>query len=194
MEDIKQQVKFTQPTPNYNRLAANFGVHEVKSSINFLFIISIIILVLAVGGWVGVFIYNKSLVEDITKLEADIQTSSLELSKKQINSNYIYLPRQVASLKKIIDSHIYSSQVFPFLSAITATNVQWTKMSLNTENKELTLDGITESNTTFVEQILSLEQEPNIESLTYTDPVSSDNGVSFNVVLTLADRVLMKTK
>jgi Tfp pilus assembly protein PilN len=72
---------------------------------------------------------------------------------------------RLSTIGSLLQNHSYTSEIFAFLERVTHPAVQFKDFSFRTEGGALTMNGETQNYTTLGEQIIALEQSPNIRNL-----------------------------
>lgn len=123
--------------------------------------------------------------------ETDKQISQLlETVSKEDQENFTRFYSQLVNLKNLLDNHIESSKLFPFLEKITNKKVSYNNLNLRVPERELELEGLAESYAALGEQLESLSQSEEIERYLLNQSQLSGSLVQFKATLKLKSNLL----
>ena len=124
-------------------------------------------------------------------LETDAKMNQLlETVSKEDQEKFAQFYSQLVNLKNLLDNHIASSKIFPWLEKITNQKVYYSNFNLRVPEKELELEGLADSYAVLGEQLEAFNQAPEIERYLINQSQASGNLVQFKVTLKLKDAVL----
>lgn len=173
----KEYITKAEPTP---ALASRL------SSLSYVFIFLVLV------AWGGLYFYNSRLVSQISKIDGEIQSISLRGREQEV-SKINRASQELGSFKGILDSHIYSSDIFSGIEKLTLKNVYFDKFSLDVKKNELYLSGIADSYTSFAKQLSALKNKSNfVRSIEIQSTRLSKEGVEFSFRIVLVDGILIK--
>lgn len=154
------------------------------------FSISLVIFLSALLVFLGLkFGYRLYLNSRIQKADASIN-QLLDTVSKADQEKFANFYFQLVNLKNILDSHILSSKIFPFLEKITNQKVYYSSLNLRVSEKELELEGLADSYGVLGEQLEAIKQSAEVENYTLNQSQFGDNLVRFKATLKLKDVVL----
>lgn len=97
------------------------------------------------------------------------------------------IPQQVSRVKELVDSHVYASRVFDFLSQNTLKTINLTTIDIKVSPPTLRIDGAAPDFDTLASQIVWLHSLPSITNLTLANVVRNEKGkVKFTITLDLS--------
>ena len=129
-------------------------------------------------------ILNNSISNLDERLE-DFSTSPDLREQKNLVSYY----SQIVNIETILKSHIFSSKVFEFLEDYTHTRTTYSTLDLSVEQRLLTMEGITQSYDTMVQQIIAYESAPNVAKVDLDENIFTNNVVRFKARITFDPKI-----
>lgn len=149
-----------------------------------LFSFILILFLISLFSYVGLqYGYKPFLERQITATTAQIEdfNSRLDLEdRKDLTAFY----SQIVNLKSLLNSHIFSSKVFPFLQSSTSTGVAYSTFNLDVPLNQLKLDGVALNYDTLVQQLLFWQNSPSVAKLILLENATVDGLIRFGVVIT----------
>lgn len=97
---------------------------------------------------------------------------------------------QLVNLKNLLENHVKPSQVFALLEKTANQKVFYRSASIRVPEKELNLEGITDSYETLAGQLESYKEAGEIDSFIMTQSQLNEGLVQFKVVLKLKEGTL----
>jgi len=115
-----------------------------RQSVGFLTLISIVIFFTMVIASGGLYFYKESLVNNITKMEEQLDIAKNRFEPTKISQLQI-LDRRLRASNKVLAGHIAISPIFKVLSEITMKTIRYTKFSyeIGTTSKDKILVKLT---------------------------------------------------
>lgn len=131
-----------------------------------------------------VFGYQPYLRSQIQEMDNQINQLLGTVSKED-QENFTQFYSQLVNLKSLLDNHAESSKLFPLLEKITNKKVYYTNLNLRIPERELELEGLTESYAVLGEQLESFNQSNEIDRYLLNQSQLSGNLVQFKATLKL---------
>ena len=128
--------------------------------------------------------YRSYLNESIASLSVEIKNSAERLALTE-KKDLIGFYSQITNLKGLLDSHLFGSKVFAFLESSTNFRTVYTTVNLSVPERQLTIDGLTASYDTLVQQLLHWEQSKDVERLILEENSLSSDLIKFRARVTL---------
>ncbi|RJQ30052.1 hypothetical protein C4565_01270 [Candidatus Parcubacteria bacterium] len=147
-----------------------------------LMVFSIVLFVFSLFIFVGIkFGYASYLTTRQEALTAD----TVALAKK-INPDdqlkYVNFYSQTINLKKVLDRHSFSGNIFKFLQEKTATNVYYTNATYTAEGAKVVVQGVAATSEALVQQLSVFDAAPELKTAVLTQMRFTETGtVSFEV-------------
>ncbi len=121
----------------------------------------------------------------------NLKTETQALAKK-INPDdqikYVNVYSQTLNLKKVLDRHIFSANLFNFLQNKTAINVYYTNATFSAEEGHVTVRGIAATSEALVQQLSVFDAAGELKSAVLTQMRFVEGGkVSFEVEFVFRD-------
>lgn len=132
-----------------------------------------------------IFGYRPYLNSQVKRLNDKIQSLSqqipLEDQKKIIN-----FYAQLVNLRTVLNGHIFTTPIFGWLEKNTHSNVYYTRLGLNAQNRQVTIAGLAKSVWDIAEQLKIFDDDPGVSQLNFGNSSIGPGGLwQFNLVLTL---------
>ena len=153
-----------------------------------LMVFSIVLFVFSLFIFAGVkFGYASYL----NKRQETLKTEITALAKK-INpddqTKYVNFYSQTLNLKKVLDRHQFSGNLFKFLEEKTATNVYYTNASYTADGGSLKIQGVAATSEALVQQLSVFDSAPELKSAVLTQMRFKEaNKVSFEIEFVFRD-------
>lgn len=147
-----------------------------------LMVFSIILFVFSLFIFIGIkFGYASYL----TTRQEDLKAQTTALAKK-INPDdqvkYVNFYSQTINLKKVLDKHYFSGNIFKFLQEKTATNVYYTNATYSADDLRVVVQGVAATSEALVQQLSVFDNAPELRSAVLTQMRFTESGkVSFEV-------------
>lgn len=138
--------------------------------------------------WFGFVFIKKELTRRLNIINDSLNKAELELARGLKAETLGFLGR-IDVLKDIVAGHIYWSKIFPeIIERLTLPNVQFENFAGSLLKQEISMKGKTINFLTLAKQILSFEQSPFVTNITFGGLNIGEDGIGFNVVLSLSDK------
>lgn len=148
-----------------------------------LFIFFLVAFSIAVLSYLGLqYGYKTFLNNSIEEYDAVLEEARTRIGVSE-QENLIGFYSQIVNLKSLFRSHILGSKLFAFLEANTSTRVAYSSASLGVPERQLVLDGVTDSYETLVGQLMAFENAKGVESILLGNNSSDAGVVKFNLRL-----------
>lgn len=172
-----------QLIPKSKKKREGFDLNLVWKNRQVFLVFGILIFLLGVYG--ALFFYEGSLNEELQATQDKIEDLRIKSDKSKEDAARKF-GEKLDGVSLILDSHIYSSNLFTFIEALTHPKVQFTNLNFASVSGLLTLKGLTESYETFGEQMIALEKSGEIGNIKVSGVNLIKSGqviftVSFNV-------------
>jgi len=154
-------------------------------------IISGAALVLILLLWAGLFFYKNSLnnqIKDLARQQAEV----FGAKDKEIAAKIVDFDKGAALAQALLKNHIYASNLFDKLAAVTLPRVQWRSFDLAAKENKVAMKGLAADYATLARQILALEGEgfSNVEIGNIS--LDKTGGVSFSAAFNFDPKLLQK--
>lgn len=158
-------------------------------------VFSYLFLVVVLSIWGGLYFYKLQISDQINKVNEEIEgikSTSLKGRDEEIKK-IKEASEKLGEFKKVLDGHIYTSNIFNQLEVITLKTVYFNKFDLDIKKQTLMLGGVTDSYESFAKQFSELKTGKDIVGDVTIDSVSlTKEGVEFSFKITLSDNALLK--
>ncbi len=158
-----------------------------------LFTFSLILFLFSVFVFFGLkFGYASYLTGQTSALDKKIQDLSNRVSVED-QARFIGFYSQLANLKKILDRHGFSGNIFNFLEKNTVGEVFYTDADFSAGDNELALKGFAASSEMLVAQLSLFDKAPEVKSVFLNQTNTDRGGVSFTLTLDFKPDFFQKT-
>ncbi len=146
---------------------------------------SFLFMLIALLSYLGLaFGYAPFLNSRIKNLDQQLQQLSGTVSQAD-QDNFIRFYSQLVNFRKILDSHVVASQLFPLLEKITSQKVFYSDADLKIQERQLVLQGLAASYGVLAEQLASFSNDPAVEKYLLNQSQFGDGRVQFKITLLL---------
>lgn len=159
----------------------------IRKNINILFTFILFLIIV----YFLAFFMKKELSNRLISIDKRNQTVSIELAKISKLDSILFINR-LESLKKILDNHVYWSNVFTFLEKVTLPNVRYTGFSGDVVSKSISLTVKTADLLSMVKQLIVFENLGEVKSVTFGGVRFLEDGIGFSLKIILSDSVWKK--
>ncbi len=150
-----------------------------------LLLFSLLVLVTVAVLYVGLdFGYKIYLNAQIRARDAAIDKLSQSIPKEE-QDKFINFYSQLANLRYLLDSHIITSRIFPFLEANTNRLVYYNFVDMKLKESRLDLEGVAQSYGIFSQQLEAFSRAAEVERLVVSESQSINGAVKFRLYLIL---------
>ena len=132
------------------------------------------------------FIYKPYLVGSISKTESELNQLSLQIETEG-REKFIEFYSQVANLKKLLESHLKTSQFMPFLEAVTHQRVTYSSATLIAPEKSLRIEGFAASYDVLAAQLELYEGAGWVERVVLDNSSEAEQVIKFSVRIQIKD-------
>jgi len=154
---------------------------------NILFIISIVLLIIAVGGFLALkFYFLAGINKEISEADAKISQTGTE-EERQMRDELQTAQWEINDFKILRGNSPKVSNFFPYFESIVHPNVYFATFSLNAADNQVNLSGYADSFQTLIQQIHILQNRSDfIEKFDISNiGMAEQGGVRFDLLLTL---------
>ena len=152
-----------------------------REGLGVLFFSGIVLLLIAVFLFAGVFLYKqylngqiKDLSASLKRIEADFQAPLIEQLAE--------VAKKIDAAKSALSAHRSPSGALQFLEDNTLDSSAFSSFNLAVKNESLSMTGESKSYTSLAQQLAVLEQNPLIKSVALSNPALEETGkISFAV-------------
>lgn len=151
--------------------------------------VSFLFMLVALLSYFGLtFGYQPFLNSRIKNTDQKLQQLSGTVSKSD-QEKFIQFYSQLVNFRKILDSHISLSGLFPTLEKLTNQKVFYSGADLKIKEKQLVLEGVAVSYAVLSEQLTAFGNDPAVEKYFLNQSQFSDGKVQFKATLTLKEEM-----
>ncbi len=156
-------------------------------------VIGLVVFSLLVYG--GLFFYNKSLNNQIDEFKTQIEEINNQRDN-EFEANAKSLDSALKSLKKVLENHLYWSNIFSKIEELTVPQVNFLDFKGTLEEDgsvKLTLSGITLGYTYLAKQMVSFGQEELVSGIKVSGiSLGTEGGVEFDLDINFLKDILLK--
>ncbi len=179
-----------------NKLAAGSGNWAVPSRaketlLRLGVILSGVALLLVLLLWGGLFFYAKSLPIQISDLKRQ-QSEVFSAKDKEAAVKIVDFDKGAALTQSLLKNHIYSSNIFDKLAAVTMPRVQWQSFNLSVKDSSIVLKGLAADYTILAKQMLALERDALANVKISNISLDKAGGVGFTASGNFDPKILQK--
>jgi len=165
---------------------------KVAFFVNFLFYFSIVLIILLVAS----FFFLKNKISFLEERNEDLESQIAELEgeeEKELEEAILGFQEKIKIFKELFRDHKISSNFLSLLESSCHPKVQFTKLSLDTKNYQVNLEGKTESFQSLGEQLLILRKNENIKEFNLSNiSLDREGKVNFDLTFSLVPEVFKK--
>ncbi len=158
-----------------------------------LLIFSIVLFALSLLIYFGMNIgYESYLNSKVDGLDKQLDQLSNSVSQKD-QQQFVGFYSQIVNLKTVLDQHIFSANIFPFLEKNTLPQIAYTEAKFNGASYSLELQGRAISLQTLAQQLAQFEKAPELQTAILKSTNFNEVGtVDFAISLTFQTSFLSK--
>lgn len=160
---------------------------------NVFVVLSVIVFLLSIAGYGGLFLYRALVSQQIGDLSESIETAR-EIVRPSLIESLRNFDSRITSAEDLLEQHIVLSPLFNLLESVTLQNVRFTDMEFQrSENSMATveLSGEASGYATLAYQSQVLSEHPFVEDPVFSNfGLSNTGGVLFDVAFTPAAQLL----
>lgn len=158
---------------------------KTPSLINFLFYLSLILVIILGVCYFGIRIKNSSIRSQIEEVKLNVSKIKIE-GDKQTERQVLGYQRKINDFSELFSKHKIASSFLELLRNSTHLKVSFSTLVLNTETAQVILGGETENFKTLGEQILYFKGSEFIKGLVLSNlALGKEGDVKFNISLSL---------
>jgi len=160
-----------------------------KRIVSILFYLSLILLILTVAGYIGLYSINDRKGQELEELRNVLdnqETRELRILKEELKE----YQGKVNDLSFLLSSYREPLKFLEFLEGVTHPKVRWVNMSIDLAEGGVSISGEADSLTTLIQQVLILEADPRIEDFMLSGFTLKESGAAgFSVDFTLTPQL-----
>jgi len=173
--------------------------YKQKSSLKAIFskigILIIVLLILSVGAYLGLYFYNDSLNAQLQDLKSQVEEVNKERDV-EFEKKVLSLESAMLIFENIFENHNYWSNIFSKLETLTIPQViyfDFDGIISKNGSVDLSFDGRTTGYTYLAKQMVSFLDDPMVTNLELTGlSLGSEGGIEFGLNVNLLKDVLSK--
>lgn len=151
---------------------------------------SLLLFFLTLASYGGLAILNSGQKKALADLNEQIQLKEQELRPELLNQIFL-LDTKIRSLRSLLTTHKFLSNVFRLLENDTHSKVRFTSFNLTADGRKLDMGGETANFTTLSQQISLLEKDPQVETVEFGGlSVGAANLLGFKLTLVFKEALL----
>lgn len=158
-----------------------------------LLVFSIMFFALSILIYLGMKIgYESYLNSRVSGLDDQLNQLSNSITQ-QDQQKFVGFYSQIFNLKAVLDKHIFSANIFPFLEKNTLQQTFYSQAKFNAPSLDLELQGRTTSLETLAQQLAQFERAPELQSAVLKDTNFNQSGtIDFTIILNFQSGFLSK--
>ncbi len=164
-----------------------------KSGTNIFFIISLIVLGLAIVGSLATFGYEFYLKDALERKGAELKAAQQSVDIDTVEG-FIRLRDRLSAVEVILDQHVTLSEFFDTLEARTLQNVRFSNLSISVaddRNAEIEVEGVARTFNALAAQSAAIAAEKRIKRAIFSGISVNENGtVSFSLTALIDPRLI----
>lgn len=162
---------------------------KTPSLINILFYLSLLLLIITIGGYFALDYLQKDLERERVNFEKRI-TEKETPERKVLEKKIKEYQKRINDLSILLNAHQRSSSFFPFLEKLSHPKVFFSNLDLNLSNYEASLGGQTDNFQILGQQFLIFKTEKSIKSVNLTKiSIGEEGKVEFTFKLSLDPQI-----
>jgi len=167
----------------------NFRKNFLRSGI----ISGLLLLILFLLFWAGLGFYQKSLESQTEKAKQDY-AGIFGNNERDLAVKAVDMEKRMGLVQDVLKSHVYSSEFFNRLSAVTLPQVQWTTCEFSAKETIVTLKGRATNYAVLAKQILAFQESDSGFFGVKISGIALDKvgGVGFSAALNIDPKILQK--
>lgn len=150
-----------------------------------LVIIPIVLIIITAIICAGFFSYKKTLSGKSSDLDNEIDRIDQKIGD-ELDIEVISFQKHLSNLKKMLNDHIYYSNVFSLIEKNTVPTVSFESFSGDVSNKNIQLKGKAISFSSLAKQVVAFRESEEISKLDFSSAsIGTDGGIDFDLSLFL---------
>jgi uncharacterized protein YpmB len=152
-----------------------------------LVIIPIVLIIITAIICAGFFFYKKTLSDRSFDLSNEIDQINQKISN-ELDTEVISFQKHLN--KKMLDDHIYYSNVFGLIEKNTVPTVSFESFNGDVSSKEIQLKGKAISFSSLAKQVVAFREAEEINKVDFSSgSIGTDGGISFDISLVLEQKM-----
>jgi len=172
------------------------GKTELGTIFSKIGILILVLVIISLSVYAGLFFYEKSLNKQVEKIQSQIE----EINKQrdiEFEKETISLEKNLKELKIILKNHLYWSNIFSKIENLVVPQVIFSKLEGDTKSDgsaDLTLEGKTLGYTYLAKQMVSFSQDDMVSNVEVSKiNVADQGGIEFNLNINFIKNILSRT-
>ncbi len=158
---------------------------RAKQGVGILMFLGIILFILALLIWAGVFFYKNLLARQITDLNNSLKRLEADFEPPQIQE-LARISKALGVGRELLSSHRSPSRLFKFLEDNALETVRFSNFVLSAKDLKLVMMGEAKSYTILAQQASIFEKSPMVKKLSLSNLSLRENGnINFTVEIIL---------
>jgi hypothetical protein len=150
-----------------------------------LVIIPIVLIIITAIICAGLFFYEETLSNKISDLDNEIDQINQKISN-ELDTEVISFQKHLNNLKKMLDDHIYYSNLFSLIEKTTVPTVSFESFNGDVSSKKIQLKGKAISFSSLAKQIVAFREAEEIDKVNFSSAsIGTDGGIGFDLSLFL---------
>lgn len=154
-----------------------------------LVVIPLVLIIATAIVCAGFFSYKKTLSNRSSNLDNEIGQINQKISQK-LDTEVISFQKHLNNLKKMLDDHIYCSNVFSLIERKTVPTVSFESFNGDISSKNIQLKGKAISFSSLAKQVVAFKESEEISKVDFSSAnIGTDGGISFDISLFLKQEI-----
>jgi hypothetical protein len=150
-----------------------------------LVIIPIVLAVITGIVCAGLFFYEKTLSDKVSGLDNEIDQINQKISN-ELDTEVISFQKHLNNLKKMLDDHIYYSNVFGLIEKNTVPTVSFESFNGDVSSRKVQLEGKAISFSSLAKQVVAFREAEEISRVDFSSAsIGTDGGIGLDISLFL---------
>ncbi len=150
-----------------------------------LVIIPIVLIIITAIICAGLFFYEKTLSNKVSDLDNEIDQINEKISQ-ELDTEVISFQKHLNNLKRMLNDHIYYSNVFDLIEKNTVPTVSFESFDGDVPSKKIQLKGKAISFSSLAKQVVAFREAEEISKVDFSSAsIGVDGGIGFDLSLFL---------
>ncbi len=145
---------------------------------------SVLALLVSIGAYIGLFFYNKILLERLSQLDSAIENLNIEAASTKVEV-LNKIEGQVNILKKLRSEHTNANEIFDVLAKTIHPRVYYKSAKMDLKNKVVEVQGQAFNPASLSRQVSIYTKSEKIQKYKISNVKLKDGGVSFLATLNI---------
>jgi len=171
--------------PDVSILQSDIDVQIKESRIpGFFLTMSVIVLIISIGSYVGLFFYNASISDSLSQIEISIKNINLENTSSKVDE-FNKIEGKLSILQTLRKNRTDINRIMSILATTVHPRVYYENASIDAEKGTIELSGFAASPGNLSKQVSIYSRSKNILKYEIKNVALVADGVSFNASLTI---------